>query len=488
MNSKLYKFYGVLCFFPIWVFKSNLITIELISLLIVFLILPIFFHILMLRHHNRTKSNTIYIWLSLVTFYSIDQNFGLWNFSQEFTFIIDFTHYFRAVYFSLVVILFLNLIFFLLKQNAIKISLSFILAIFIFNIIDNSKNYSNFPKVDLSHNKQQITQKTLNKKVVFIFDEMSGLNSLDANVENGDYVNQYILDFFLQNKFNIYPNAFSLFKKTDQSLPSVLNFIKSEQDYFKIEKKKREHFIKESSNYFIVKDLIDNKFFDLKQNKNIVVQQSMYINFCDHPKVIVCNQFNPFNKNLTFLNGFKNTKLSKYTSLYKNNGTIISRFIWRVFLEIRVIDTLLDPHGEKASIKYIFNQLFEDIQNNKDSSLFFSHILVPHIPYAFNKDCDYDGDKTINYRNMSFNQKSIQHNLEKYCSIKYLEEFFEALKKISEFKNLEIIIFSDHDSRISPILVANNVIFAHKEGSSKKSNLIEETFSINELFYNLNFN
>mgnify|MGYP006121357141 FL=1 len=89
---------------------------------------------------------------------------------------------------------------------------------------------------------------------------------------------------------------------------------------------------------------------------------------------------------------------------------------------------------------------------------------------------------------MSFDQKSIQHNLEKYCSIKYLEEFFEALKKISEFKNLEIIIFSDHDSRISPILVANNVIFAHKEGSSKKSNLIEETFSINELFYNLNFN
>jgi len=488
MNSKLYKFYGVLCFFPIWVFKSNLIIIELTSLLIVFLILPIFFHMLMLKHHNKTKSNVIYIWLSLVTFYSIDQNLGLWNFSQGFTFINTFTHFLRAAYFSLIVIIFLNLIFFLLKQNAIKISLSFILAIFIFNIIDNSKNYSNFPKVDLSHNKQQITQKTLNKKVVLIFDEMSGLDSLDANVENGDYVNQYILDFFLQNKFNIYSKAFSLFKNTDQSLSSVFNFIKSEQDYFKINKKKKEHFIKKSSNYFIVKNLTDNKFFDIKQNKNIVVQQSMYINFCDHPKVIVCNQFNPFNKNLTFLNGFKNTKLSKYISLYRNNGTIISRVIWRFFLEIRIIDSLLDPIGEKASIKYIFNQLFEDIQNNKDSSLFFSHILVPHIPYGFNKDCNYDGDKAIDYNSMSFDQKSIQHNLEKYCSIKYLEEFFEDLKKISEFKNLEIIIFSDHDSRISPALVANNVIFAHKKSSSKKSNLIEETVSINELFYNLNFN
>ena len=188
---------------------------------------------------------------------------------------------------------------------------------------------------------------------------MSGLDSLDANVENGDYVNQYILDFFLQNKFNIYSKAFSLFKNTDQSLSSVFNFIKSEQDYFKINKKKKEHFIKKSSNYFIVKNLTDNKFFDIKQNKNIVVQQSMYINFCDHPKVIVCNQFNPFNKNLTFLDGFKNTKLSKYISLYRNNGTIISRVIWRFFLEIRIIDSLLDPIGEKASIKYIFNQVFK---------------------------------------------------------------------------------------------------------------------------------
>ena len=54
---------------------------------------------------------------------------------------------------------------------------------------------------------------------------------------------------------------------------------------------------------------------------------------------------------------------------------------------------------------------------------------MPHIPYGFNKDCNYDGDKAIDYNSMSFDQKSIQHNLEKYCSIKYLEEFFEDLKK-----------------------------------------------------------
>ena len=60
--------------------------------------------------------------------------------------------------------------------------------------------------------------------------------------------------------------------------------------------------------------------------------------------------------------------------------------------------------------------------------------------------------------------------------------------EISEFKNLEIIIFSDHDSRIDGSQVENNVIFVHKKQGSKKSNLINDEVSINKLFYSLNIN
>ena len=76
--------------------------------------------------------------------------------------------------------------------------------------------------------------------------------------------------------------------------------------------------------------------------------------------------------------------------------------------------------------------------------------------------------------------------MEKYCLIKYLGEFFEDLKMISEFKNFEIIIFSDHDSRIDPSQTENNVIFVHKKKDFEKPNIVREKFSINELFYNLN--
>ena len=486
MNIKLYNIYGFICIFPVWIFKSNLVIADLVILFLLLTILPALIHKLIQKYYIQKQASIIYIWLSLISFYSIDQNLGLWVFSQNFPFIQNFTHFYRAIYFSILIILFLNLFFFILKHNAIKILLSFVIVVFIFNIFDNSKNYSNFPKADLSNKKQQIIKNTSSKKIILILDEMSGLNSLDSNVENGDYFNKHIIDFFLQNSFDIYTNAFSLFKSTDKSLSSVFNFIKNKQDYRDINKSKEIQFLSKSSNYFTVNDLTNNKFFDLEENKNIVVQQSMFINFCNHPKVIICNQFDPFDENRTFLNGFKNSKLTKYVSIYRNNGSIFSRLIWRALLEIRLIDTLLDPDGEKASIQYIFKQLLESIIENRESSLFLSHILVPHIPYGFKKNCDYDGNKTTNFNSLSIEQKKTQHNLEKYCLVKFLDEFITKLKVTSDFENLEIMIFSDHDSRIDPSQIENNVIFVNKRKGSKKPNLIKDKFSINELFFNLN--
>ena len=143
---------------------------------------------------------------------------------------------------------------------------------------------------------------------------------------------------------------------------------------------------------------------------------------------------------------------------------------------------------KKHLFDIIFQQLFEDIKNNKNSSLFVSHMMVPHIPYAFKKNCEYDGRKTTNFNSLSIDEKIIQHNLEKYCLIYYLDEFLKKLMEVSEFKNLEIIIFSDHDARLDASQIKNNVIFVHKKKGSEKSNIINDEVSINKLFYNLNIN
>jgi hypothetical protein len=489
MNLRFYNFYGFICFFPIWIFRANLEIKDILTLLLLFLFLPILAHNQIFKFCFKNKPKIIYFWLSLIGFYGLDQNLSLWNIAKNGNTIINLNSpYLNSLFFMIILIILFYLVFLFIKINAVKIIFSFIFVIFIFDIFNFNKNYSNFPKVNLIENKQT-DQKNFNKKLVMIFDEMSGLNSIDSDVDSGKITDLKIKDYFIKNNFNIYINAFALFRDTDQSLGSALNFINSKDDYKNIDQDKEIHFLNKSNNYFTVNELNQNKFFNLNEHKNIIVNQSMYIDYCKHPKVVICNQFNPFSENLTFIKGFKNTKLSKYISAYRNNGSIFSYLFWRVILEARLVDTFLDPDGEKASIRYILNQIFENIKENKGTSLFFSHILVPHIPYGFNERCEYEGDKTINYNRITLAQKRIQHNLEKLCWVKYLDEFFLKLKKIDEFDDLEIIILSDHDSRIDTSNnIKNNVIFLHKEKNSEISTIKYKEISINSLLYNLSLN
>tara|TARA_B110000259_G_C14003637_1_gene397193 strand:- start:64 stop:1533 length:1470 start_codon:yes stop_codon:yes gene_type:complete len=484
MNFKLYILYGLVCFFPNWVFRANLGINDILILFFFFFIIPIFIHNKIFKFYLKNSSEIIYYWLSLITFYTLDQNFSLWGVAKHGILNINLNSpYLNSILSATISIIFIYFLFYFSKKNALKIIFSFILVVFIFNIFDSPKNYSNFPKVDLIENKQVIKKK-FNKRLVMIFDEMSGLNHVDSNVYNGEISNQSIKNYFAKNNFDIYINAFALFRDTDQSLGSALNFIKTNEEYINIDKNKEVHFINKSNNYFVTNELKQNKFFDINDHKNIIVNQSMYINYCNHPKVIVCNQFNPFDENLSFIRGFKNTKLSRYVSAYRNNGAIISYFFWRLALQIRLIDSFLDPDGEKAAIKYIFNQVFDNIKNYKETSLFFSHIVVPHIPFGFNDKCEYDGDKTTNFNRITLKQKRIQHNVEKLCLINYLDELFFKLKKINEFKNLEIIIFSDHDSRfVLSDSIENNVIYFHKDENSKTSIIKNNKISINDLLY-----
>ena len=486
MNFKLYRLYGLVSFFPNWVFRANLEINDILILFFFFFIIPIFIHDQIFKIYLKNKSKIIYYWLSLITFYTLDQNFSLWGIAKHGILNINLNSpYLNSILSAIVSIIFIYFLFYFSKKNALRIIFSFILVVFMFNIFDSPKNYSNFPKVDLIENKQVIKKK-LNKRLVMVFDEMSGLNHVDSNVYNGEISNQSIKNYFAKNNFDIYINAFALFRDTDQSLGSALNFIKTNEEYINIDKNKEVHFLNKSNNYFVTNDLVQNKFFDINDHKNIIVNQSMYMNYCNHPKVIVCNQFNPFHDSLSFIKGFKNTKLSKYVSAYRNNGAIISYLFWRAALQIRLIDSFLDPDGEKGAIKYIFNQVFDNIKNYKDTSLFFSHILVPHVPFGFNDNCEYDGDKTTDFNRITLKQKRIQHNVEKLCLINYLDGLFLELKKINEFENLEIIIFSDHDSRFERSdNIENNVIYFHKERNSKTSKIKNDKISINNLLYSL---
>ena len=78
MNLKLFKVYGLICFFPLWIFRSNFTLIEIIVFFVLMVILPFYVHKQIFKYYLKKQSKKIYFWLSLITFYSIDQNLSLW--------------------------------------------------------------------------------------------------------------------------------------------------------------------------------------------------------------------------------------------------------------------------------------------------------------------------------------------------------------------------------------------------------------------------
>ena len=485
MNTRFYNIYGFVSLFPIWIFRGNLDVIDISILFSIFLLIPYLIHFGLITFLIKQKKDyLVYIWFAFISFYSIDQNLGLWIFSGIITKLFNTgTPYLNSLNFSLFSIFLLTIFFLLLKKNGLKIIFSFVFVIFIFNCLDVTKNFSKFPAIKVNKEIENIDLSNSNKKLIIVFDEMSGFNSEDNKVKNSNNINDLILDFYIRNNFNIYTNAYSLFFSTDKVMSSSLNFIIDIKDYENINTKKNKQFIKKSNNYYIVNELTNNKLFDMNEHKNIIVHQSMFLNFCNHIKVIRCFQFNPFNHDLKFLKGFKNTIVTRYVSIYKNNGSIFSNYIWRLSREFRFSDSILDPEGEKAAIQFILDQIFESVKYEK-SNLVFAHILVPHIPYGFDDACNYDGAKSIDYNKISTNEKRLRHNLEKYCLVIYLEKFIKKLKNEKIYNNLEIIFFSDHDSRIIDNSI-NNVLFVHKKSKSDKSIIIKEKISLNQILYNL---
>ena len=91
----------------------------------------------------------------------------------------------------------------------------------------------------------------------------------------------------------------------------------------------------------------------------------MYLNFCNHKKVFKCFQYNPFDRNVRFLKGFKNNFLTKIFSAYKNNASATSNIIWRLLRHLNIIDSVLEPEGQKASFKYILDNIIFNFEKKR---------------------------------------------------------------------------------------------------------------------------
>ena len=440
--------------FPVFITRSNFEIFEIFSILFFYFILLIL-NFIFLKYLKNKSNFIIKIYLSLIATYGLDNHLGLFNglIQPNVNYIFQF---FSVIYFpALIIFVTFALVIFLAiyklnSQNSLKILLATTITLLVFNLFDNSKHHK-----QINYFEKDILTTFKKSTVILIFDEMSGFNSLSSESFEGDEINKNFIELFSEYNFNYYPNIFSISDNTVTSLSSLINF------NFKIDKDNRDKLVELSNNYFSEYEIKQNKLFD--KYKSISVIQNMHINFCNNSNVKSCYQYNPYN--LDIING-KTDVFSKIISNWNLNGSIFAKIIWRFLKQAKLIDSTLEPEGEKRFINEIMNHSLKKI-NSKKYDLIFLHVLVPHIPYGFNKKCEYKTEISNLNIYLSIEDKIKQHNIERNCVINILDKF---LGKIENIESHKIFIMSDHGSRIVNDKKSSlSTIFAFKNFDSKTS-------------------
>ena len=457
------------CVFPVFVFKSNLDKSHLVIILFFFIFLFIL-NILFLKFLKKKNKYFKTSYLSLILVFGIDNHLGLFNgiIQSNISFFLD---NFKIVYFpaiGILIVLFIVIFTIFLITDHSKISKIFlisILTIFSFNVFDNTKSHYKIPFFE-----KKIDSKVKKTTFILIWDEMSGLNSLSSKTKTGKEVNNKFEDLFKKYNFNYYTDTFSISKNSVGSITSLINF-REELDNIQT-------LVEPSKNYFVEYEIKENLLFD--KFNSISVIQNIHIDYCKNVKVNKCYQYNPLN--LGIINA-QTDILSNFISSWSLNGSIIAKLFWRIFKQFEIINSTLEPEGEKLFINNLLNYAYTDIISKK-YDLIFIHLLVPHKPYGFNNNCDYEvGLSNLNiYMNLDENIR--QHNIERNCVINFMDTF---LSKINNLNNFEIFVMSDHGSRITNEENSSlSTIFAYKNFMQSKFNKITEKNSIQYLFNKIN--
>ncbi|WP_058534320.1 sulfatase-like hydrolase/transferase [Legionella saoudiensis] len=274
--------------------------------------------------------------------------------------------------------------------------------------------------------------KSLPPYIHIILDEHA---SFDALPYAQDSYNQQLENKYIHQGFHIYPQAYSRENFTVGSFSSFLNF-KSVEDLDK-------YYQSEGENENSVRV---NKLFELlaQQGYHLNVVQTAYLDLCKNKSNLplsYCltyhfNEFVPEQSRLSvrtaaLLNGvlielklqdmlrsFKNLPIWKYIALHTKTAQPITP----ASAAVRVV-----PEVQK---------LFKTVQ---PGNAYFIHLLIPHSPYVFDKNCEFVGENSDRLQGY---KEQVQ------CSQKIIDNLLSTLSSNPAAQNSIIVIHGDHGMRL----------------------------------------
>lgn len=291
-------------------------------------------------------------------------------------------------------------------------------------------------------------QSDLPPVVHIVFDGHIGIEGIPKDIPGGEVLSNDIREFYLNHGFRVFGRTYSKHFITPLSLSQLLNWGEGQ---FHLEQPKKGRWFLNQNDYFE---------HQVGKGYQIRVYELDYLSYCrarvescfnyrtSSPLVIEEHNISPTDKAFILLSSFLQNSL-----LHRPLALAFDRvFGKRDRMEITV---------STLGVMDVFDQLIADIESYPRGRVFFSHALLPHGPYVFNKDCSVrtDPDMWLDRRSdHEFNTvSSTDHRKRAYrlyfsqvrCTMKVLERVFEALKENGLWDDATIIVHGDHGSKIT---------------------------------------
>jgi hypothetical protein len=301
----------------------------------------------------------------------------------------------------------------------------------------------------------------LNHVVHIVLDEMIGLGAMPSECAECVHAGRMLRDVLERGNFQIYPNAFSNYRNTRDSIASILNgrLLKRASEFFRNDEDRRFVHLGERGRGAARPFLHQNRYFDfwLARQRAIRVYQSDYILYAspEYPTV----QERTYRANsLAALHALPlswGLKLRQLFVIYLRSD----RFWWENWT--RFTPENLQP--EKLNVGPVALQglwpgrILQDFRAASQDTVFFVHLLTPHYPYVFNPDGQLrDWHDWNSHTDLEFNwdeQDAYHDRYRLYGSqvqfvARQLDSFLQELRATGLYDSTTVILHGDHGSRL----------------------------------------
>jgi len=299
--------------------------------------------------------------------------------------------------------------------------------------------------------------------VYLILDSHLGIEGIPLDLAGGPETKETLLRFYEKWGFRTFGGAYSPYLMTLNSVAYTLNGVVSDKDLLFIE-----HGQRRGRAY----QLTENRYFRsvLQSNRKIRVFQSDYVDFCADTQAPVEYCFTYPTSSIHTLVGAKLAALTKAR-------IIIDSYLRRENISGKIYDFFVTRWFHSSIVvPEIFSALGDDIVANPHGNLFFGHLILPHDPYVWNRQCQIRPDAaswmsrridhidlttlgTPEYRVRAYADYFDQV----HCVVQLLDDLLMLIDKAGLLRDVTIIIHGDHGSRIT----LRDPIIAYRDQATK---------------------